>query len=52
MVAFEVVAVGVLTGVEQQANNLGMSVLCGQSERAMTRFGVRGREQAGIVHEP
>jgi hypothetical protein len=37
---------------EQQANNLGMSVLCGQSERATTRFGVRGREQAGIVHEP
>ena len=53
MVAFQVVAVGILAGVEQQANNLRMSVLRGQGERAVARFSVREREQAGgIVHEP
>ena len=52
MVAFGIVAVGILAGVEQQANDLGMSVLRSQGERAMARFGVRGREQTGgIVHE-
>ena len=49
MVAFEVVAVGILAGVEQQANDLRVSVLRGQGERAVARFGVRGREQTGGV---
>ena len=52
MVAFEVVAVGVLAGVKQQPNNLRMPVLRGQRECAVARFGVRGPEQtSGVIHE-
>src|SRR5689334_10536178 len=53
MVAFWVVAVGVLAGVEQQTNNLRMSLLCSQGESAVTRFDVRGWDSTGsIAYEP
>src|SRR5580704_7393831 len=52
MGTFGVVADGILAGVKQQANNLRASMLRGQGERAMARFGVCRREQTGgIVHE-
>ena len=49
MVAFRIVAVGVLPGIEQQANDLQMSVLRCEGERAVARFGVRGREETGGI---
>src|SRR6266436_1757821 len=51
MVAFRIVAVGILAGIKQQTDNLRMSLLRGQRERAMARYIVGGREQTdGIVH--
>ena len=38
MIAFEVIAVRVLAGIEQQANNVHLSVLGSQGERAVARF--------------
>jgi hypothetical protein len=52
MIACRIVSVGIFAGVEQEANNLRMSVLRSERERAMARFGIRGREQTrGIVHK-
>jgi hypothetical protein len=45
MVAFRVVAVGILASIKQQMDNLRMSLLRGQGERAMARCIVGGREQ-------
>jgi hypothetical protein len=42
------VAVGVLAGVEQQANNLRMSVLRSQGEGAVARC---GQEQTGSIDQ-
>jgi len=52
MVAFGVVAIRILAGVEQKANGLRLSVLRSQGERAMAGFGVRkGKQTRDIVHE-
>ncbi len=52
MVAFKIVAVGILAGVEQEANDLRMSELRSQRERAVARFGIRRREQTGgLAHK-
>ena len=52
VIAFEVIAVRVLASIEQQANNVRMSVVGSQGESAVARFGIGGREQtAGGVQE-
>jgi hypothetical protein len=51
MVAIEVVAVRVLAGIEQEADNRLLSVLRSEQERVVARIGARGRKQTGGLLE-
>src|SRR5689334_1440903 len=52
MIAFQIIAIGILAGVKQQANDIRMSMLCSERQRALPSLCIRRWKQpCGIIQE-